>query len=415
MLLEALEISRNDRKALASLSAATGIGVDLLRYYDKGGLIPPEDELAAIAKAAGTSVIALRLKLGATSKKLLAALAEQIERFPELADLEPSVVQKAQTRKPDFSTPLGALTRGDCIEYLASLDSKSVDLVFADPPFNLDKLYPSKIDDDLKAEQYLEWCEAWLEQCVRVLKPGGSLFLWNLPKWNTYLSTFLNRRLTFRHWIAVDIKYSLPLIGRLYPSHYSLLYYVKGDRPARFHPDRMPMPVCKECMADLVDYGGYKDKMNPAGVNLSDVWEDIPPVRHAKYKWRKEANELSIRLLDRVIELASDKGDVVLDPFGGSGTTYVVAELKSRRWLGCEIGPIAGIIERLSNLDDDRSHLERIRAGYNALFLPDVEKKRRHLGKWTVGHVPKGKPRSSAAKIKSRPTQRTLLLGTTDE
>lgn len=415
MLLDAVGVPGTNRKAIAALSRACGLSVEALRYYDKHGLVPPNHELAAIAAAVGQSPIELRIRLGALDRRLLATLAANAADIAPLLTSPAPTSHTAHHPKPDFSTKLGALHKADCLAFLRSVPSESVDLVFADPPFNLDKLYPSKINDDLKAEQYLSWCEAWLDECVRVIRHGGSLFVWNLPKWNTSLAAFLNRKLVFRHWIAVDIKYSLPLAGRLYPSHYSLLYYTKGDRPARFHPDRLPMPVCKECMADLVDYGGYKDKMNPAGVNLCDVWGDIPPVRHAKYKWRKEANELSVKLLDRVIELSTSKGDVVLDPFGGSGTTYVVAELKNRRWLGCEIGPIDGIIERLRNLDDDKSHLERIRAGYNHLFLPETERKRKQLGKWTVGNVPKGKARSKRHDPASRSTQRSLLLSQSED
>ncbi|MDY0039960.1 MAG: site-specific DNA-methyltransferase [Desulforhabdus sp.] len=186
-------------------------------------------------------------------------------------------------------------------------------------------------------------CETWAGECIRLLKPGGSLFIWNIPKWNTHLSAYLNARLTFRHWIAVDIKYSLPISGRLYSSHYSLLYYCKGEKPKTFHPDRLPMEICPVCKADLRDYGGYKDKINPKGVNLTDVWMDIAPVRHRKYKKRKGSNELSVKLMDRIIEMSSDEGDVIFDPLGGSGTTYVVAEIKRRRWLGIELGPVEDI------------------------------------------------------------------------
>jgi site-specific DNA-methyltransferase (adenine-specific) len=218
---------------------------------------------------------------------------------------------------------------------------------------------------------------------VRVLKPGGSLFIWNLPKWNTSMAEFLNSRLTFRHWIAVDIKYRLPIAGRLYPSHYSLLYFCKGPKPTTFHPDRLPMEVCPSCAEDLRDYGGYKSKMNPAGVNMADVWYDISPVRHAKYKGREGANELSIKLMDRVIEMASEEGDVVFDPFGGAGTTYVVAEIKNRRWIGAEIGPVDHIVQRFDRLDDERCNVERLRRNYNTLFTEATLKIRRLRGLWT--------------------------------
>lgn len=88
--------------------------------------------------------------------------------------------------------------------------------------------------------------------------------------------------------------------------------------------------------------------MNPLGVNLKDVWTDIPPVRHWKCKSRtRRANVLSTKVLDRVIEMTTMPGELVLDPFGGSGTTYAVCERRGRRWIGIEFDHCAEIIERL--------------------------------------------------------------------
>lgn len=281
-----------------------------------------------------------------------------------------------RTMIPILKTPLGELYETDCLEFMAELEPETVDLAFADPPFNLGKKYSSNINDERANHDYLDWCQAWLGAMIRTLKPGGSLFLWNLPKWNLPLGAFLGEQLTFRHWIAVDIKYSLPIRGRLYPSHYSLLYYVKGERPAIFHPDRLPVSCCRHCGGELRDYGGYKSKMNPAGVNLSDVWSDIPPVRHAKYK-KRDANALSLKLMDRIVSLASDPGSLVLDPFGGSGTTYVAAELTGRRWMGSELHCDA-IVQRFEEADGDGDHLSQIHANKNTLFrAADLETRRR--------------------------------------
>lgn len=88
--------------------------------------------------------------------------------------------------------------------------------------------------------------------------------------------------------------------------------------------------------------------MNPNGVNLKDVWTDIPPVRHWKFKSKaRKANTLSTKLLDRVVEMSTFPGDIILDPFGGSGTTYAVCEVKHRHWLGVELDFADGVIERL--------------------------------------------------------------------
>jgi site-specific DNA-methyltransferase (adenine-specific) len=280
---------------------------------------------------------------------------------------------------PILQTSFGKLYQDDCLSFLRSVEPESVDLAFADPPFNLGKEYSSRIDDALAPQEYLAWCEAWLDEMVRTLKPGGALFLWNLPKWNLPLGAYLGRSLTFRHWISVDIKYSLPIQGRLYPSHYALLYFIKGNRPAVFHPDRTPILCCRHCGGELRDYGGYKDKMNPKGVSLSDVWTDIPPVRHAKYK-RRDANALSLKLMDRILSIASDPGSLVLDPFGGSGTTFVAAELLGRRWIGSELD-CSVIVERFDALDGDAAHLSSIHENKNVLFTRADLEQRKKSGK----------------------------------
>jgi site-specific DNA-methyltransferase (adenine-specific) len=283
------------------------------------------------------------------------------------------------TMIPILETTLGRLYQADCMQVMQNLEPGSVDLAFADPPFNLGKAYSSHIDDAKDSHEYLEWCQSWLGQMIRSLKTGGSLFLWNLPKWNLLLGGFLAEQITFRHWISVDIKYSLPIKGRLYPSHYSLLYFVKGDQPAIFHPDRLPITCCRHCGGELRDYGGYKNKMNPKGVNLSDVWSDIPPVRHAKYK-KRDANGLALKLMDRIVSMASDPGSLVLDPFGGSGTTYVAAELTGRRWIGAELD-CSAVVERFSEIEADREHLKQIHENKNILFAKTDLDRRRKSGK----------------------------------
>jgi site-specific DNA-methyltransferase (adenine-specific) len=246
-----------------------------------------------------------------------------------------------------LETSRGQLYHGDCLELLATMETESVDLVFADPPFNLDKDYGDGVSDDLDDDHYLSWCRKWLAESVRVLGSGGSLFVYNLPKWNVELGHHLYELgMTFRHWIAIDIKMTLPIPGRLYPSHYSLLYFSKG-KPKRFERPRVPIPVCRHCGGDIKDYGGHRNKLNPKGLNLTDVWTDIPPVRHRGTK-RRGANELSEKLLERVLTIGTEEGDLVFDPFGGAGTTYAVAERMHRHWVGIELGEVGPIVARLT-------------------------------------------------------------------
>ncbi len=258
--------------------------------------------------------------------------------------------------RPIHTTALGALFAGDCVRVLREIRSSVVDTVFADPPFNIGKEYRANTNDDLPEREYLDWCKTWVKESVRVLKPGGSLFIYNLPKWNIPLGAYLNELgMEFRHWISVEISACLPIAGRLHPSHYSLLYYSKG-KPKTFRRIRTPILKCRHCAGEVKDYGGHRDAMNPNGVTLKDVWTDIPPVRHWKFKSKnRKANALSTKILDRVVEMSTVPGDVVLDPFGGSGTTFVVCEAKERRWLGIEIDYAQEIIDRLET-DDIQAH-----------------------------------------------------------
>jgi len=257
---------------------------------------------------------------------------------------------------PVYTTPLGALFAADCLSILPHIQEGIVDTVFADPPFNIGKEYGKNTDDRKSERDYIEWCYEWLAECVRIVRPGGALLLYNLPKWNIPLGAFLmHQGMEFRHWIAVEISACLPIAGRLHPSHYSLLYYTKG-KPNTFRRIRTPILTCRHCGGEVKDYGGHRDAMNPNGVNLKDVWADIPPVRHSKFKSKSlKANALSTKILDRVVEMSTVSGDLVVDPFGGSGTTFAVCEAKHRYWIGMEIDYAKEIIDRFET-DDVRSH-----------------------------------------------------------
>jgi site-specific DNA-methyltransferase (adenine-specific) len=260
-------------------------------------------------------------------------------------------------RMPVHQTNLGRLYQRDCLGFLRDIPDKSCDTFFADPPFNLSKDYGPAVQDNRHDDDYVTWCKDWLNEAIRVTADGGAIFVYNLPKWNIHIGHhLLSKGLNFRHAIAVESKTILPIQGRLYPAHYSLLYFTVG-KPKTFRKIRTPMEICRHCGGEIKDYGGHRKAMNPSGVNLKDIWSDIPPVRHKKFKpVGRAANALSTKLLDRVVEMTTAPMDLVVDPFGGSGTTYAVCEKKRRRWLGCEIGDVGPIIHRLTTNDVCHHH-----------------------------------------------------------
>lgn len=259
--------------------------------------------------------------------------------------------------KCEFYTDKGVMFRNDCMNVLTFLKPNSVDCIFADPPFNLGKIYNNNKSDNFEDSLYVKWCKLWLNECIRVLKVGGSLFVYHLPRWNVVLAKHLmdTTPLLFRHWIAISMKNGPPRGKRLYPAHYSLVYFTKG-LPTVFNRDlvRYPMPKCRHCRKPIPDWGGYKNCLHPLGLNLSDIWTDVSPVRHRNRKTRNlGVNELNPKIPERAILLSTNPGQVILDPFGGGGSTYIVAEKHGRLWVGTEIGdctPIKNSLEVLSNV-----------------------------------------------------------------
>lgn len=121
--------------------------------------------------------------------------------------------------------------------------------------------------------------------------------------------------------------------------------------------------------------------MSQNGVNVSENWMDIYPVRHKSEK-NRPYNELSIKMLDRVISMGSNPGDVIFDPFGGSGTAYVVAELLGRKWIGSELGDCQIIADRFGRIRKDKDLLDKVYAEKNTLFPSEVKELRKKNEFW---------------------------------
>lgn len=235
--------------------------------------------------------------------------------------------------KEFFYSMINKVVQGDCLEVLKKIPDDSVDVTFADPPFNLKKKYNSYYDKH-EVQEYLAWCKEWLKEMVRITKPTGSIFVHNIPKWLIYFGTYLNEIAIFKHWIAWDAM-GTPLGKTLLPNHYGILYYVKSDN-FKFYDIRMLHKRCRSCKIILQDYGGKKSQMHKFGPLISDVWTDIHRIRHKKRR-DEHPCQLPVHLIERILLMSSDEGDIVLDPFIGTGTTAIAAKKLGRHFIGIDI------------------------------------------------------------------------------
>lgn len=229
---------------------------------------------------------------------------------------------------------INKIIKGDCLELLKKIPDSSVDMTFADPPFNLKKKY-NGYKDSLEFKEYIKWCDEWIGEMVRITKPTGSIFVHNIPKWLSYYVKLLNEHANFKHWIAWYAPTS-PMGKSLQPAHYGVLFYVKDSKKTKIYEIRMPHE--RERKSDYLrkDYGGKKAGLHPFGPLVSDVWTDIHRIKHNKYR-DDHPCQLPVPLLERLILMTTDEGDIVLDPFVGTGTTAVAAKKIGRKYIGFDL------------------------------------------------------------------------------
>ena len=231
----------------------------------------------------------------------------------------------------------GTILCGDAYEFLEAMKSNSCDLIFLDPPFNLGKKYCKKYPKlDMKPEQeYKEWFKKILDESIRVLQPGGTLFLYHIPKWAMHFGAYLEDKLNFFHWITISMKNGFVRGNRLYPAHYSLLMYTKG-KPNIFNRPKLKPVACRHCGGYIKDYGGYKSIIENKGINLSDVWDDVSPIRHQSKK-NRAANELPEIIFERIFQMSGTPNNLYIDPFAGSGSGVIFASKYGMKFKCCDI------------------------------------------------------------------------------
>ncbi|TKJ41144.1 site-specific DNA-methyltransferase [candidate division LCP-89 bacterium B3_LCP] len=237
--------------------------------------------------------------------------------------------------KFDHENVRGEIHLDDAYKFLRKFEDDVAGIIFLDPPFNLGKDYGNGKKQDRKPRgEYISWLNTLITESERVLKPGGALYIYHLPSVATQITGLLNELLQFRHWIAVSMKNTFVRGQWLYPAHYALLYYTKGA-PSHFNRPKLNPIKCKHCNSYIKDYGGYKKIIERNGINLSDIWDDLSPVRHNSTKTRS-ANELPVKLLERIVTISGTVGELYIDPFAGSGNGILAALKAGMHFSACD-------------------------------------------------------------------------------
>lgn len=241
-----------------------------------------------------------------------------------------------------YTHPNGSLFLGDCVPWLESLESESVDLIFADPPYNINK---ADWDSFESQEHYIEWSMRWLRPAARALKPSGSLYVCGFSEILADLKHPASRLFKGCKWLVWHYRNKANLGSDWGRSHESIIHFRKSDR-FRLNVDDVRIPYGNHTLkypshpqAESSQYGKGKGRVdwtpNPLGAKPRDVLE-IPTTCNGMGEKTPHPTQKPEELLRRLVLGASNEGDLVIDPFSGSGTTVVVAEQLGRKWMGCD-------------------------------------------------------------------------------
>ena len=244
---------------------------------------------------------------------------------------------------------LDTLHQGDCLAGMRGMEDGSVDLAFADPPFNIGYDY-DVYDDRRGGDEYLDWCREWTREVVRVLKPAGTFWLAIGDEFAAELKVMLTREhgMTCRNWVVWYYTFGVNCKYKFSRSHAHLFYFVKDAEHYTFNDGAIRVPSARQLV-----YGDAR--ANPKGRLPDDTWilrpqdlaqgfgadEDTWYFPRVCGTFKERAGwhgcQMPEQLLGRIIRSTSNEGDVVLDPFGGSGTTLTVAKKLKRQFLGFEL------------------------------------------------------------------------------
>ena len=248
---------------------------------------------------------------------------------------------KTTTIKPVYETNDTVLYNADCLDVMAEFPDNYVDMIFADPPYNLSndgitchagkmvKVNKGEWDRSQGFDRDLKFHEAWISKCRRILKPEGTIWI-SGTQHSIYQCGYLLQKLNFH--LLNDISWFKPnaapnLACTTFAHSHETLLWAKKDRKAKhiFNYEKMKNETFSE------------DKMKVPGKQMRTVWS-IPTPMQSEKEFGKHPTQKPLALLKRIITASTDAGSLILDPFNGGGTTGVAAKMiGNRKYIGIEI------------------------------------------------------------------------------
>jgi site-specific DNA-methyltransferase (adenine-specific) len=227
---------------------------------------------------------------------------------------------------------------GDSLDILSDeISDNSVDLVFADPPYNIGKNFNGHKDKWATEEYYLNWCYQWIDMCINKLKSNGSMYIMTSTQFMPYFDIFIRKRMTILSRLIWYYDSSGVQAKSYYGSMYEpILFCVKNPDNYIFNAQDILVEAKTGAKRKLIDY-----RKNPPQVYNSEkvpgnVWE-FARVRYRMDEYENHPTQKPIALLERIIKASTNVGDTVLDPFSGTFTTSFVAKQLGRKSIGIEL------------------------------------------------------------------------------
>lgn len=229
---------------------------------------------------------------------------------------------------------------GDSLKILKSFNDKSVNLIFADPPYNIGKNFGNNKDKWETKDSYISWCKEWITECMRILTDDGTMYFMTATQFMPYLDIFASENYNVLSRIIWSYDSSGVQSKKVYGSLYEPILMVNKSKnsPYVFNADDILVEAKTGACRKLIDYRKtppqpYKSQKVPG-----NVWE-FSRVRFKMDEYENHPTQKPEKLLERIVKASSKKGDIVLDPFAGSFTTVAVANKLGRYGVGIELNP----------------------------------------------------------------------------